>query len=83
MPQAKRAWKEIEEWVKALSPYVKHIHINDNDLVSDLHLALGEGKIDWKRFKEYYETYFPQASVLVEMKNLADVEKSLKYIQTL
>ena len=74
---------QIEEWVKALSPYVKHIHINDNDFVSDLHLALGEGKIDWKRFKEYYETYFPQASVLVEMKNLMDVEKSLEYIQTL
>ena len=74
---------QIESWVKALSPYVKHIHINDNDFTADLHLALGEGKIDWKRFKEYYETYFPQASVLVEMKNLTDAEKSLEFIRKL
>ncbi len=74
---------QIEAWVKALSPYIKHVHINDNDFVADLHLALGEGKIDWQRFKEYYETYFPQASVLVEVKNLAAAEKSLEFIRDL
>lgn len=74
---------QIDAWVKALSPYVKHVHINDNDLVGDLHLALGEGKIDWERFKKYYATYFPQASVLVEMKDLAAAEKSLEFIQNL
>lgn len=70
----------IDAWVKALAPYVKHVHINDNDLVNDLHLAIGEGKIDWQRFKDYYETCFPQASVLIEMKDLQAAEKSLKYI---
>lgn len=74
---------QIENWVKALSPYVKHIHINDNDFVSDLHLAIGEGRIDWQRFKEYYEMYFPKASVLIEMKDLADAEKSLEFIRKL
>lgn len=71
---------QIDAWVKALSPYVKHIHINDNDLVQDLHLALGEGKIDWNRFKEYYETYFSDASVLIEMKDLTAAKKSLEFI---
>lgn len=75
--------RKIDAWVKALAPYVKHIHINDNDLVQDLHLELGTGKIDWKRFKEYYETYFPQASVLIEMRDLAAAEKSLEFIQKL
>lgn len=74
---------KIEEWVKALSPYVKHIHINDNDLRNDLHLGIGEGKIDWKRFKMFYETYFSQASVLVEMKGTDAAEKSLRYLQML
>ncbi len=73
----------IEAWVKALAPYIKHVHINDNDLVDDLHLALGEGKIDWKYFKYYYETYFPKASVLIEMRDLAAAEKSLKFIRGL
>lgn len=71
---------QIEAWVKALSPYIKHVHINDNDCVADLHLALGEGKIDWHLFKKYYETYFPYASVLIEMKDLAAAEKSLEFI---
>jgi len=74
---------QIENWVKALSPYVKHVHINDNDLTADLHLALGEGKIDWKRFKTYFETYFPQASVLIEVKDLAKAEASLEFIREL
>lgn len=75
--------RKIDEWVKALAPYVKHIHINDNDLVNDLHLALGEGEIDWECFKAYYHTYFPQASVLIEMKDLQAAEKSLEYIANL
>lgn len=32
-------------WIRQLAPYMKHIHINDNDLKHDLHLALGTGKI--------------------------------------
>lgn len=71
---------QMEHWVKTLAPYVKHIHINDNDLYEDLHQALGEGNIDWKQFKLYYETYFQKASVLVEMKDLDAAEKSLEYI---
>lgn len=74
---------QIEYWVQKLAPYIKHIHINDNDLYEDLHLALGEGNIDWKQFKFYYETYFPQATVLIEMKDLDAAEKSLKYLMQL
>ncbi|MBE5881744.1 MAG: hypothetical protein E7289_05520 [Lachnospiraceae bacterium] len=74
---------KIADWVNTLAPYVKHIHINDNDLEHDLHLGIGEGKIDWERFKEFYETYFPAASVLVEMKNLEAAEKSIQYLQML
>ncbi|MBQ8527779.1 MAG: sugar phosphate isomerase/epimerase [Lachnospiraceae bacterium] len=73
----------IMKWVHAFAPYVKHIHINDNDLVNDLHLPLGDGKIDWKLFKEVYESYFPQATVLVEVKDPEDAEKSLQFIREL
>nr|MBQ8251752.1 TIM barrel protein [Lachnospiraceae bacterium] len=75
--------EEIAHWVKALAPYVKHIHINDNDLEKDLHLPLGEGKIDWSYFKEVYENYFPQATVLIEMKDLNAAEQSLQFLRNL
>lgn len=75
--------KKIDEWCEKLGPYVKHIHINDNDFVSDLHQALGSGKIDWDGFKKNYNTHFPQASVLVEMNGLGNIKTSLEVISTL
>ncbi len=56
----------LAEWSEALSIYVRHIHINDNDLVSDLHLAVGEGKIDWAEFYSLYGKFFTGVPVLVE-----------------
>ena len=53
-------------WIRQLAPYMKHIHINDNDLKHDLHLALGKGKIIWSQFFDYYDTYFSNCSVLIE-----------------
>lgn len=70
-----------EEWINALRPYVKHIHINDNDLCSDLHLPLGTGKINWKQFFEYYELYFKSCSVLIETNDPIGQKKSLQYIR--
>ena len=72
--------KEIDTWVKTLAPYVKHLHINDNDYFSDLHLPVGGGKIDWVQFKKYYLQYFRQASVLLEVSGIEKVKQSLTYI---
>lgn len=75
--------EEIETWVQALAPYVKHLHINDNDWKQDLHLAVGDGKIDWKKFKSYYESYFPEATVLIEVSGMEKIQKSLEYLDSL
>jgi sugar phosphate isomerase/epimerase len=75
--------EEIGDWVRELAPYIRHIHINDNDLRSDLHLPLGEGKIDWRRFRQYYEEYFPDSSVLIEVKGIENIERSLEYLRQL
>lgn len=75
--------QQIEEWVKALAPFVRHIHINDNDFMSDSHLALGDGKIEWDEFKKYYEKYFSEASVLIEVTGKEKIKKSLEYLKRL
>lgn len=74
---------DIDEWVTALAPYVKHMHINDNDLKSDLHLAVGDGKIDWNRFREYYFQYFTNSSVLIETSSLEKQRKSAEFLSGL
>lgn len=71
----------VVEWVKQLAPYVRHMHINDNDLKNDLHLAVGDGQIDWKTFEKEIEQYQIDASVLVEVSGIEKQKKSIDYIQ--
>ncbi len=74
---------DIEHWVRELAPYVKHLHVNDNDLKQDLHLELGAGSIDWKKFLEYYDTYFSQCSLLVEIYDVVQQKNSLEFLSGL
>ena len=71
----------MSDWVENLAPYLKHIHINDNDLKKDMHWALGTGQIDWNQFAKYYRTHFDQCSVLVETTAPEDQIQSLNYLK--
>ena len=68
-------------WAKRLSPYIKHIHINDTDGSRDLHWAWGDGVIARDRFYEDFERFMPNATVLVETKTLENTEKSLELLR--
>lgn len=70
----------VELWTETLAPYVRHLHINDNDLSEDSHLAVGEGKIDWVMFKKALKEKFPDASVLIETSTLERQEKSIEFL---
>lgn len=73
----------INEWVEKLHPYVRHLHVNDNDLKSDLHLAIGDGKIDWIQFTDYYNRYFSNISMLIETNPIEYQLRSIKKLQEL
>lgn len=71
----------MSEWVVALAPYIKHVHINDNHLKRDEHLALGDGTIDWCKFVKYRETYFKSSSLLIETTLPQNQRRSLVYLE--
>lgn len=71
----------MSDWVEQLAPYLRHIHINDNDLKKDMHWPLGAGQIDWNLFVRYYRTYFDQCSVLIETTQPEAQIQSLKYLK--
>ena len=73
---------EAKEWFEVLKPYMKHMHINDNDLCNDLHMALGTGKINYKELKELLESSGIEPSILVEVSKLEDQEASLVYMKS-
>ena len=51
--------RKPEEFVKAFSDRLKHIHLHDNNGKEDLHLPMGTGNINWPEFiktlKENYD----------------------------
>jgi sugar phosphate isomerase/epimerase len=69
------------EWVQTLHPYVKHLHINDNDGVRDLHLPVGAGVIDWDVFADEYQQYFASCSLLIETNEPAAQEQSIRFLR--
>ncbi len=71
-----------EIWAKELGKYVKHIHINDNDLVSDLHLAWGDGKIDRDAFYSSYHKEMSGATILIETNDLEAAKRSVQILKT-
>lgn len=72
---------DIDRWVKTIAPYVKHMHINDNDLKNDLHIAVGDGKIDWDLFGEYYYRYFSDVTVLIETSSIENQRRSAEFLK--
>lgn len=71
----------MKTWIEVLAPYIKHIHINDNNLKRDQHLALGDGKIDWQQFMEYRKKYFDACSLVIETTLPENQRRSLKYLE--
>ena len=70
-----------EDWVESLAPYIRHMHINDNDLVNDLHQSMGDGEINWELFERMMWQYKVDASVLIEVRQIESQRKSLEYMK--
>lgn len=71
----------LAEWTKTLLPYTRHMHINDNDLQSDLHQAVGAGQIRWADFDRYMRAGDASCSVLVEVRGTEAARASLDFLR--
>ena len=72
---------EPEKFIKTLAPYIRHVHINDNDGKEELHHPVGDGCLDWEKFLVLQKVYFPNATVLVENTGVEAQRKSLDYMK--
>lgn len=73
-----------EEWIKRTAPYIRHIHINDNNGSEDQHLAVGDGKTDWREYDELIRRYRLDGGnigVLIEVGGLEKLERSIEYLR--
>lgn len=70
----------LEPWLRELKPYIKHIHINDNDGREDLHLAVGSGTFPWQEYDAWSRSFEDKPSILIEVRKFEDLQKSVKYM---
>lgn len=70
-----------QEWIGTLAPYIRHIHINDNDLINDLHLPVGDGCLDWQEYDRLIKKYRVEVPVLVEVSGYEAQKRSLEYMK--
>lgn len=73
----------LDIWMKEFSPYVKHMHLNDNDLVSDLHQEIGTGRINYTEYKELRKKYDINVPTLLELNGIEKQRRSLEYMTAL
>lgn len=70
----------LEEWIDSLGEYIVKVHINDNDAESDLHLAFGEGNVDFQNVYRLLAERDVRALMTLEM--LPDkLPGTLEYIE--
>ena len=71
---------DINIWFDVLGKYIKHIHINDNDLKVDSHDEIGKGLIDYKKVFNLINKLDDKTSILIEIKDYDKTVNSLKYL---
>ena len=64
-----------------MGPYIRHVHINDNDGRRDLHLPVGDGDTDWEKFLVYYDRYMKDVPVLIENTGVEAQRRSLMFLR--
>lgn len=71
----------LDIWFNELGPYIKHLHINDNDKVIDSHEELGKGLIDYDLAFSYINKLDKNVSVLIEIKDYNKTINSINYLK--
>lgn len=73
----------LAEWCQELKPYIKHMHINDNDEIEDTHHPVGTMKLPWIIYKDLIDSIPEEKlpSVLIEVRTYEDLIKSVDYMK--
>lgn len=71
----------VMKWTTNLAPYVKHVHVHDNDGTADKHLGIGMGNIPVKEVLEHITRENPKVTMTIECSQAQHVEDSIKWLK--
>ena len=76
----------IKDWIDAVSPHLRCLHINNNDGIKDLHQPLSDGIIDYALVFEWLQPFWNQLEMIAietDPNQRDDFIKSLNYLESL
>ena len=73
--------RQIQDFLTQFSKKIVHIRVSDNDGVSDLHLGIGYGNVDWKNFAKLAKT--ADYGKLVVIESTDNIEESIQFLREL
>jgi sugar phosphate isomerase/epimerase len=72
-------WKDILR--KYPKGSINEVHLSDNDAIEDLHLVLGEGSVEIKKFLSEPELLNSNAAITVEPHSREEMVKDIEYMR--
>lgn len=69
----------FKTWLDVMSPYLVHVHLNNNDGLNDSHRGLGTGVVEYSGILSMLRAMPNPPSMTLEMDLVADMESSLPY----
>ena len=74
---------EYLRWIRMLAPYIRHIHLSDNEGMIDQHIPLGAGTVDFDEFFTALGQFNVSPTYTIEMGNREDLKESLEFLESL
>ncbi len=73
--------QDLDKWVECFAPYLRHLHLHDNDGSSDQHVGMGQGAIPWDQFFALLQARNLTPSVTFEPHDEDSLRASLAFMQ--
>lgn len=72
--------KDLHRWLNILAPFLKHLHLHDNNGIKDEHLAMGAGKVPFASLFAELELLDISPTFTLEPHSLDDFVQNLVFI---
>lgn len=69
------------DWLRLLTPFLAHMHWNDNLGDTDSHLPIGEGSLEWAAILRETQRLMDPVSIVIELNSLTAIQQSLAFLE--
>lgn len=72
--------RDLDRWLDAFAPFLRHLHLHDNTGADDHHLGLGQGSIPWAAVFAGLEARNVRPTLTLEPHSARDLAHSLDFM---